>query len=76
MEVETISSLTHALLDEGVTGYGPTIISESRSQILNALRVIASACERDPLTAGCVVGIHVEGPSISSEDGPRGAHRS
>ena len=35
---------------------------------------MADACDADPLVAASVVGIHVEGPHIAREDGPRGAH--
>ena len=35
---------------------------------------MADACDADPLIAASVVGIHVEGPHIAREDGPRGAH--
>lgn len=76
VSVGTIASLTRALVGEGVTSFCPTVISGSRDQILNALRVIATAYREDRLVADCVAGIHVEGPSISAEDGPRGAHRA
>src|SRR5262249_46804632 len=32
------------------------------------------ACEKDPQLARAIPGIHLEGPYISAEDGPRGAH--
>jgi N-acetylglucosamine-6-phosphate deacetylase len=35
---------------------------------------MADACAGDPRIARAVAGIHVEGPFISPEDGPRGAH--
>jgi len=40
------------------------------------LRVIAAACDAFPEVAAAVLGIHLEGPFISSEDGPRGAHKT
>lgn len=76
VSIDTIAALTRSLVAEGVTAYCPTIISGSREQILNALQVIREACRQDRLVADCVAGIHVEGPSISAEDGPRGAHRA
>src|SRR5690606_23768857 len=36
--------------------------------------VVRAACEREPWAAKMVPGCHVEGPYISPEDGPRGAH--
>ncbi|MGO1563086.1 MAG: hypothetical protein ACTHW7_14815, partial [Actinomycetaceae bacterium] len=40
----------------------------------HALRTIAAAVAADPLVAGSVRCAHLEGPFISAEDGPRGAH--
>ncbi|QGN35395.1 amidohydrolase family protein [Microlunatus sp. Gsoil 973] len=71
---ETIVSLTEALVAEGVTSFCPTIISGPPEKILHAVRVIRSARTQDRLVADCVAGIHIEGPSISSDDGARGAH--
>ena len=70
---ETIE-MVRALWEHGVTGVCPTICTESEEHILTSLRAIAEACESDPLIAESVIGIHVEGPHISLEDGPRGAH--
>jgi N-acetylglucosamine-6-phosphate deacetylase len=66
--------MVRALWRRGVTGVCPTICTESEEHIIGALRAIAAACEADPLVASAIVGIHVEGPHISPEDGPRGAH--
>ena len=66
--------MVRALWRHGVTGVCPTICTESEDHIVAALRAIAAACKADPLVAESVVGIHVEGPHIATEDGPRGAH--
>lgn len=71
---ETVSALARALLAHGVTCFLPTVITASEAAILAALSAIASACESDPLVGDMVAGIHVEGPFISPQDGPRGAH--
>ncbi|MDQ3870354.1 MAG: amidohydrolase family protein [Chloroflexota bacterium] len=71
---ETVADMVRALWRHGVTAVCPTIITQSEAHIVQALRTIADACDRDPLLAASVVGIHVEGPHISREDGPRGAH--
>ncbi|MDN5896518.1 MAG: amidohydrolase family protein [Nocardioides sp.] len=72
--VDTLASLTHALWGRGVTTYLPTVITASEEKILHVLSVIAAARRSDPLLAHSIAGIHVEGPSLAVEDGPRGAH--
>jgi N-acetylglucosamine-6-phosphate deacetylase len=52
----------------------PTLITAARDAFLHGLRAIARACAFDREVAAIVVGIHLEGPYISSVDGYRGAH--
>ena len=73
-DASTTASMVRALWPEGVTGSCITICTESEAHIVGNLRAIAAACEADPLIAASVTGIHVEGPHIAREDGPRGAH--
>src|SRR5262249_59618000 len=35
---------------------------------------LRAACEADQVVGGAVPGFHLEGPYISPDDGPRGAH--
>jgi N-acetylglucosamine-6-phosphate deacetylase len=57
----------------GVTRFYPTVITGSRESMCAALRNLARA--KRLLSEGVsIAGIHVEGPFISPEDGPRGAH--
>ncbi|MDD9267745.1 N-acetylglucosamine-6-phosphate deacetylase [Paenibacillus sp. GCM10023248] len=71
---ETVIELTYALWREGVTSYYPTVITNADGPIEQILGAISEACRIDPLTRSCIRGIHLEGPFISPEDGPRGAH--
>ena len=73
-DASTTAAMVRALWPEGVSGSCITICTESEAHILGNLRAIVVACDADPLVAASVVGIHVEGPHISTEDGPRGAH--
>jgi N-acetylglucosamine-6-phosphate deacetylase len=72
--VEDVAGVVRALWTCGVTRFCPTICTESRERMIAALETIARACEEIPWVARAVVGVHVEGPFISPEDGPRGAH--
>ncbi len=74
VDVETLADLTHALWAQGVTTYLPTVITASEEKITHVLAVIAAARRSDPLLAHSIAGIHVEGPSLAADDGPRGAH--
>ena len=57
----------------GVTRLYPTVITGPREDMLTCLRNLAAA--RETLPEGeAIAGFHVEGPHISPEDGPRGAH--
>lgn len=73
-QAEATTAMVRSLWQHGVTASCVTLCTDSEDRILEGLRGIAAACRSDPLIAASVVGIHVEGPSISTEDGPRGAH--
>lgn len=74
LDVATVRSLCRSLLKVGVTAFLPTLITAPEARIVAALRTIREACARHPEVAAMVAGIHVEGPHIAPEDGPRGAH--
>ncbi|KGD86052.1 amidohydrolase family protein [Rhizobium sp. YS-1r] len=69
-----VLSLCEELLGVGVATWLPTIITASEEAILRALEAIAKIRAGHRLIAEMVPGVHVEGPSISDKDGPRGAH--
>ncbi len=58
-----------ALRAHGVTRLLPTIISSAADRFALCARAILRA------DAPAILGIHMEGPYISPDDGPRGAHR-
>src|ERR1700681_1339000 len=68
-----IAGSIRAMFRTGVTRFFPTVITGSPEGMLRALRNLADA--RDALPEGpAMEAFHVEGPYISAEDGPRGAH--
>lgn len=69
-----VKQVTELLWEFGVTTYFPTIITNSDQKIQEALKSIISACRESDLVNLSIGGIHLEGPFISAEDGPRGAH--
>jgi N-acetylglucosamine-6-phosphate deacetylase len=71
---EAVAGVTRALWRHGVTRFCPTICTAAHEQMAAALRAVARACEEAAWIGRAVAGIHLEGPYISPEDGPRGAH--
>ena len=59
---------------DGVTQYLPTLTTNSIATLTHALSTISTACRRSPEVALRVPGIHLEGPYLSPQEGPRGAH--
>jgi N-acetylglucosamine-6-phosphate deacetylase len=72
--VSTVQQIIDVVHKGGVTRLCPTVVTGTKERMLHCIRTIAEACEKDPKVAYAVIGIHVEGPHISLEDGPRGAH--
>jgi N-acetylglucosamine-6-phosphate deacetylase len=69
-----VAALTRMMAGLGVTTYLPTLITASRAALLSALAAIAEARRQDPLCARMIPFVHVEGPFLAPEDGPRGGH--
>jgi N-acetylglucosamine-6-phosphate deacetylase len=70
---EEIERSIRVLFSTGVTRFFPTVITGPPDAMTAALRNLARA--RQTLADGeAIDGLHVEGPHISVEDGPRGAH--
>lgn len=79
LNVETVtpadvSAIVRSLWRVGTGFFCPTVVTGSFERIAHSLRAIVEACKDDALTNRSVICIHLEGPYISSEDGPRGAH--
>jgi N-acetylglucosamine-6-phosphate deacetylase len=58
----------------GVTSFLATCTTDSHAVLHHALKTIARAIRELPAVAARIPGIHLEGPFISPDDGPRGAH--
>jgi N-acetylglucosamine-6-phosphate deacetylase len=70
---EEIGRAIAAVFSTGVTRFFPTVITGDPAEMLGALRNLVSAREQVPY-GEAMEAFHVEGPHISPEDGPRGAH--
>lgn len=70
---EDYARAAQAIWATGVARFCPTIITGNRERMLGCLARAAEAAE-DRRTGPSLAAIHLEGPYISPEDGPRGAH--
>ena len=68
-----IEKVVRAVYAHGTTHIYPLCITAARQDYSGFLSTINRFAENSPL-AKSIAGIHVEGPFISSEDGPRGCH--
>ncbi|MDZ7637870.1 MAG: amidohydrolase family protein [Bryobacterales bacterium] len=71
--IEEIGRSLEVIYSSGSSRIFPTVITNSPEEMVGALENLAKAKEQLPNSA-VMEGFHVEGPFISPNDGPRGAH--
>jgi N-acetylglucosamine-6-phosphate deacetylase len=71
---ESIRNIIAALDASGTTHHLPTLVTLPAQRLLDNLHTIAQAVNNNAEIGSAIAGIHIEGPFISAEDGPRGAH--
>jgi len=74
LTVEQVREVIDVCRAHGIGGLLPTLVTNSFTVLCHGFATLRQACETDAVVAGAVPGYHLEGPYISSEDGPRGAH--
>lgn len=74
LTVEDLLRATRAMWRTGVTRFLPVVITAPVKNMLGTLAAIARAREQEPILRRAIPGIHLEGPFLAPEDGPRGAH--
>ena len=74
LTVDQVVETTEWIYRTGTGLWCPTVTTSSAENAMRGLSVLAKACEESEAARASFVGFHVEGPYISSEDGPRGAH--
>lgn len=72
LTADEIVQVTNAMWRDGVTSFMPTIISHSFKDTVGLAGAWAS--EIPSVIESSIIGLHLEGPFISPEEGPRGAH--
>jgi N-acetylglucosamine-6-phosphate deacetylase len=74
LTIEGLHQAARSLASTGITHFFPTLITSSHERMVHQLKIIANALMNDSLLRKMCLGIHLEGPYISPEDGPRGVH--
>jgi N-acetylglucosamine-6-phosphate deacetylase len=69
-----VANVSRLMEQFGVTRYLPTLTTDSFDILSRSLGTLARAINESPGVHLRVPGIHLEGPFISPDDGPRGAH--
>lgn len=70
---DTFLSACRELIARGTIAFLPTLITSSEPVYRQNLKIISKAMELKEFAA-CILGVHLEGPFISSLDGARGGH--
>lgn len=71
---ESVRHIVDVCRRHGIAGLCPTLVTNSFAALAHGMAVLRRAREEDRVVAAAVPAIHLEGPYISAEDGPRGAH--
>jgi N-acetylglucosamine-6-phosphate deacetylase len=74
LTIDDVRAVADALHSHGVGGFCPTVVTSSHEVLRHSLRTLHAACRSDPELDRAMPCFHLEGPFISPEDGPRGAH--
>ena len=74
LTVEKVAAIVEATAPMGLVGFLPTLTTNGLDTLAHALQTIHRACNQDHRLARRIPGVHVEGPFVSPQDGPRGAH--
>lgn len=75
LTVEGVREVIESVIVSGTFRFCPTLTTHTPEVLLHAAEVIGRTLKEYPRYDSVVVGIHMEGPFISAEEGPRGAHR-
>jgi N-acetylglucosamine-6-phosphate deacetylase len=74
MDAEHVQNIVIDMAKSGATRHIATIVTSPQERILRNLELLEKTIHSDAELTGAIPGVHLEGPYISEEDGPRGAH--
>src|SRR6266851_3896848 len=74
LTVESVQHVVKVCRRHGIGAFCPTLVTNSFAALAHGMTTIRKAYETDIEICRSIPAIHLEGPYISAEDGPRGAH--
>lgn len=74
LTIEDVGVIVNECGRHGLGALCPTLITNSFAALTHGLTTIRLAVESDHALAAALPCVHLEGPYIAAEDGPRGAH--
>ena len=74
LTADQIGALIARLAQSGTTRHAPTFVTMPNERLSRNLSLVAETMEKRAVVKAGIAGFHLEGPFISPEDGPRGAH--
>lgn len=74
LTVEGVRTVADECRRHGIGQFAPTVITSSFEVIHHAMTTLTRVCQHDADLNARLPVIHLEGPYLASEDGPRGAH--
>lgn len=74
LTADDVMEIAEQYFAHGMTRICPTLITSSHESLLAGFQAIRTACEQESWVNEMIPGCHLEGPYLSGEDGPRGAH--
>src|SRR5262245_34341652 len=74
LTVDDVHRIAQIVRATGTGSFCPTVITADHDTIAHSIATLARACEGDRALAETLPVFHLEGPYLSPDDGPRGAH--
>ena len=74
LTTDKVRQIALAMDQDGVVEFCPTFTTAAYELLFHSISTVAEAIESDADVARRCQSLHLEGPYISPEDGPRGAH--
>ena len=74
LTTDQVREIVEVCRGHGIGGQLATLVTNSFEALRHGFATLHQVCTSDRVVAEAIPGFHLEGPYISAEDGPRGAH--